>query len=274
MKRIFAIIILLVLGGAALWWFTQPAAQAPSSAKIAEAPSALKPVAPKAPEAPKSAPVASTLTVVKVSQVALAPAAESPSVAPDSDPIDTNALRAQNQARRVQVQAQLADTLQHMRQTFSQMIEDEPRIFEQLTAKANGDPAELAKVDVKRQQWEANIVQQQNEIDSLTAKLATIPNFPPDINTSDAQPGAATGGSANDNTQTAQLSDGAASLQVKKQQLEQMKAIAKTTMDQAAAKANGDPEKLAQLEAVQKQLDTLITARQKEIDDLEAKSPQ
>jgi len=61
-KNILITVTILALGGAVLWWFTQPAAQAPSSAKIAAAPATLRPALsmpaskPAQVEAPKAAP--------------------------------------------------------------------------------------------------------------------------------------------------------------------------------------------------------------------------
>jgi len=62
MKKRISIVILLLLGGAVLWWFTRPATGTPSSAKVAEAPAAMKSIMPvlrpkpAQVEAPKIAP--------------------------------------------------------------------------------------------------------------------------------------------------------------------------------------------------------------------------
>jgi len=63
MKKRLGIVVLLALGGATLWWFIRPVPNAPLSAKVAEAPAALKSLAlaptpkPIQVEAPKVAPV-------------------------------------------------------------------------------------------------------------------------------------------------------------------------------------------------------------------------
>jgi len=70
MKKRLGIVVLLAVGGAALWWFTRPAAEAPLSAKVAKAPmvfksalivSAPKPIQVEAPKAAPAVPSPSSL---------------------------------------------------------------------------------------------------------------------------------------------------------------------------------------------------------------------
>jgi len=85
-KKILLIIILLALGGVALWWFTRPKAEAPFPAKVAAAPLALKfstdASAPKPAqvEAPKAAPVPAA------NRVQIDELASSAAIPPPTDP--------------------------------------------------------------------------------------------------------------------------------------------------------------------------------------------
>lgn len=112
------------------------------------------------------------------------------------------------------------------------------------TAQAKDDPAMLAKIEASRQRTEAQLQEQQQAIDRLSANLSSA-------NPSSSQ---------------------AAIIAAKRADLEKFKTTSQQVLAQAIAQANGDPAALAKTEAARLQYENYAQQQQAAIDALEAQT--